>query len=89
MLGHLQLCRLGMVYGTTASAPISTSSAGSISWLIWTMEVAGRIFAKTSPCARPTASQRLMSVSVKRALARRLYRRIETAIRLHDAPADA
>jgi hypothetical protein len=36
-----------MVYGTTASASISTSRAGLISWLTWTMEAAGRIFVKT------------------------------------------
>ncbi len=48
--------RLPIVYGMTASASISTSSAGSISLLTSTMEVAGRIAAKTSPCARPTSS---------------------------------
>jgi hypothetical protein len=41
----------------SASASISTSISGSIRWLTSTMVVAGRMEPKTSPCARPTASQ--------------------------------
>ncbi len=42
---------------TIASASISTSMSGSMSPLTSTIAVAGRMAPKTSPCARPTASQ--------------------------------
>jgi hypothetical protein len=41
----------------------STSSAASMSLLTSTIDVAGRTLPNTSPCARPTSSQRLMSVT--------------------------
>lgn len=45
-------------YGSTiASASISTNMAWSISARTSTMDVAGRMFLKNSPCALPTASQ--------------------------------
>src|SRR5450759_2166068 len=52
-----------IVYGTTASASISTSSAGSMSLLTSTIDVAGRIEPKNLPWARPTSCQLLMSVT--------------------------
>src|SRR5262245_9173884 len=50
-------------HGTTASASISTSAAASMSADTWTMEVAGRMAPKTSPCARPTSPAAAMSVT--------------------------
>src|SRR6185503_5173344 len=49
--------------GTTASASISTSIAGSTSRVTATSVHAGRMAPKISPCARPTASQFAMSVT--------------------------
>ena len=48
---------------TIASASISTSIAGSMRLRTSTMLVTGRMSAKNSPCTRPIASQRLMSVT--------------------------
>src|SRR6185295_5929894 len=52
--------------GSSASASISTSIWGSMRRLTCTIEVAGRMAAKNSPCARPTSSQREMSTTYMR-----------------------
>ena len=49
-----------------ASASISTTISGSMSFEIWIMAVAGRMSLKTSPWARPYSSQRAMSVTKSR-----------------------
>src|SRR5262249_17846178 len=49
--------------GTTAVASISTSRSGPTSDATWTRVEAGRTSRKTSPWARPTSSQREMSVT--------------------------
>src|SRR5690348_16513821 len=48
---------------TTASASISTSISGETNPVTSTIVHAGRIFPNTSPCARPTFSHSLMSLT--------------------------
>ena len=50
-------------YGITASASISTSISGEMRRLTSTMLVAGRTWPRNSAWARPTSSQRSMSVT--------------------------
>src|SRR5579863_4700164 len=50
-------------HSTTASASISTRISGEISALTWTIDVAGRMSRKNSPCALPIFSHSAMLVT--------------------------
>src|ERR1039458_2612811 len=57
---------LPTIHGNTASASISTRISGEISALTCTIDVAGRMSRKISPCAFPTFSHSAMFVTYMR-----------------------
>ena len=60
---HSQLMAYGALSSMIASASISTSISASMSPRTSTIDVAGRMAPKNSPCTRPTDSHWLMSVT--------------------------